>query len=568
MSAGADPDQPVQQPAPGDDAEAAAPLTGARIRGLFTAASASLERNAPAIDAINVFPVPDGDTGSNMAATLRDTISSLGASLQPAGEVTAALARSALMSARGNSGVILSQILRGFAEATAGVERLDGPALARALAAGSRAAYAALEHPVEGTILTVARAAAQAAEKVKSTDPRAVLEAALAGARTALAHTPDLLPVLKQAGVVDSGGYGLVVMLEGAMQFLRGEVQPETVHPIQAPSRQWVEHTNAKHGAGSPFGYCTQYLLAAQVVDLDSVRVQLAAIGDSVLVVGDETVLRVHVHTDDPGTALRYGTAQGVLTGIKIDNMQAQYDRFSGGNGASRELSDGTPAGSRVVAPAISLVAVVAGDGFAEIAKSLGATRIVYGGQTMNPSVEEILNAINEESSQQVIVLPNNKNVVFSSEQAASLASRAVSIVKTYSIPQGLSALLAFNSDRTLAENVAAMQRAAGAVRTIEVTRAARSVRIGDLSVRQGEPIGLIDDVLAVTAATPEEVLVAALRQVAPEAGAAVALYYGAAVGPERVADLQARLQECFPAQEVETIAGGQPFYDYILSVE
>jgi DAK2 domain fusion protein YloV len=543
-------------------------LAGAQLRGLFDAASAWLDRNAPAINAINVFPVPDGDTGSNMAATLRDTLSAISSGERSAGEFTAALARNALMSARGNSGVILSQILRGFAAATAGMEQVDGRGMSQALLEGSRTAYAALEHPVEGTILTVSRAAAEAAETVRASDPRAVLEAALAGARNALAKTPELLPELKRAGVVDSGGYGLVVMLEGAVRFLRGEAEPAETHAIEAPTERWLQEAAADHGADSPYGYCTEFVADCAGADVVATRERVERLGDSVLVVGDDAVVRVHVHTDDPGAAISFGTSLGPLVRVKVENMQAQHERFAGAARAAHAPGEAAADAEPQKTLAIAVIAVASGDGFAQVMRSIGATAIVSGGQTMNPNVEALLRAVEAAPAPDVLVLPNNRNVVLSAEQAARLANKRVQVVKTVSMPQGIGALLAFDADTDIDVNADVMARAAASVRTIEVTRAARATLLEGAEVPEGRPIALIDDRLELAAATAAEALLDAVERVAPQPGAAVTLYYGSDTTAEAAEAAARRLAERFPESEVQVLDGGQPFYDFIAAVE
>lgn len=570
MTTSAQSDLPPDRPAETGEIGTAAPLTGDRVRGMFAAAAAWLERNAQAINAINVFPVPDGDTGSNMAATLKGAVAALSAGQLPADEVTAAIARSALLSARGNSGVILSQLLRGFAEATAGAERLDGRALARALAGGSKAAYGAVEHPVEGTMLTVATAAATAAGDIGTTDPSGVLEAALAGARAALARTPEQLPVLKQAGVVDSGGYGLMVILEGAVKFLRGEPLPDAAHAVDGPRQSWLEETASLHrGGGSAYGYCTEYVLSGADLDTAELRERLTMLGDSVIVAGDAGAAHIHLHTEEPGAAIGFGTALGLLSSIKIDNMQAQYAGFAAAvqrHAAAAASRDGERQSEQT--RQIAVVAVVSGEGLAEIARSLRVSRVVTGGQTMNPSVEELLRGIEDAPSDRVIVLPNNKNVILTAEQAARLSGKRVAVMRTISVPQGFGAMFTFDPEADLDENVRAMQQSAARVRTIEVTRAARAAQIGDLQIEEGQPIGLIDDELAVTGETTLAALLAAVGRLRPAAAAAVTLYYGQDVAPNEAMAAEEQLLERFPGLDIQTLAGGQPFYDYILAVE
>lgn len=544
-------------------------LSATALRGLFAASSAWLDRNAGAIDAINVYPVPDGDTGSNMAGTLRDTLATVGSGLHAAGDVSAALARGALRAARGNSGVILSQILKGFAEATAGAERVDGPALAAALSRGSRAAYAALREPVEGTILTVVRAAAEAAEAIRSAEPLPVLEAALQGARKALARTPDLLPVLKQAGVVDSGGLGLVVLLEGAVQFLRGEASPAEIHAPDAIREDWLAQTAATHAQpGAAFGYCTEFVLTAARLDLDGLRGRLEALGDSVIVVGDASAARVHLHAQDPGAALSLAGALGPLIRIKIDNMQAQSE---GVVTAARETAS-TSAAPLASAPpaAVAIVAVVAGAGLTEVLRSLGAAQIVPGGATMNPSVEQLRAAIEAAPAPAVIVLPNHRHIVLAAEQAARLSDKQVEALPTSSIVQGISALLAFRDDLGLAENAAAMRRAAAAAHTVEVTRASRATTVAGLPepVAAGQAIALIDGRLEVAAGTLEDALLTAVARLAPGEDAVATLYFGEGVDEATAAGAAARIRTGFPQLALQSVAGGQPHYPYILGLE
>jgi len=565
--------EPEVAPDPSDGRSHESSLTASELRGLFQAASSWLDRNAQAINAINVFPVPDGDTGSNMAATLRDTLRGVGAGLQTAGEITAAIARGALLSARGNSGVILSQILRGFAEATAGAERLDGLALAQALLRGSKAAYESIEHPVEGTILTVVRAAADAAASMRSADPRPVLEASVTAARAALVRTPDLLPVLKQAGVVDSGGYGLVVLLEGALQFLKGEPAPEYRPDAGAPSGDWVSQNAGHHGGHrAGFGYCTEFVVTGSELDLAGVRGRMNEIGDSVIVVGDTSAVHVHVHTAEPGAVIGLGTSLGSLDHVKIDNMQTQSERMPANATIAEPSPPITPLSvandTQAEVARIAVIAVVSGDGLAAVARSVGATDVIAGGQTMNPSVAEILRAIDAVPSPEVIVLPNNKNVILSVRQAAASTTKRVSVLQTMSVPQGMSALLAFDATLSSEENVAAMVAAAKGVHTIEVTRAARATRIRDTDVPANRPIALVDGRLEVADTTSEGALVEALRGLAPAAESSVTVYWGSDVNQRAASEAQAILERKLPGLDFQFLRGGQEHYQYIVAVE
>jgi DAK2 domain fusion protein YloV len=512
-----------------------------------------LERNAEAVNAINVFPVPDGDTGTNMALTMRAAVDAA-AGAEAIAEVTQTMARGALMGARGNSGVILSQLIRGLAGTLDRCERVGGAELAGALASGASAARAAVTNPVEGTILTVAseaaRGARQAAEGTEDVLP--VMEAAATAAHEALQRTPELLPVLREAGVVDSGGLGLTVLLDGALIYLRGEPLPEKVEDAGQIDSGWLSEADATHGHDEGFGYCTEFVVSGIDIALDTLRTRLQGVGESVLVVGEPSLARIHVHTQDPGQALSLGAEMGRLSKVKVDDMETQAEQI-----AARVPPTGP----------LSFVAVAAGRGLIDALRAAGAERVVTGGQTMNPSTEELLRAIDASHGEHVFVLPNNKNIIWTAEQAAKLAKRPVHVVPTRSVPQGIAALLAVNPEASPEENMASMQDAVTGVRTIEVTRAARGVRIGGVAVSPDQPIALIDDELTDAAESAEDAVLAALARINAER-ALVTVFLGRSAEPDRGEALAARVRERFAGSEVEVLSGGQPFYDYVISVE
>ncbi|MGE3600925.1 MAG: DAK2 domain-containing protein [Dehalococcoidia bacterium] len=530
-----------------------AALSGRELFEMMDTATRWLERNAEAVNAINVFPVPDGDTGTNMALTMRAAVDAADGAAAVA-EVMQTMARGALMGARGNSGVILSQLIRGLAGTLDLCDRVGGAELAGALSAGASAARAAVTNPVEGTILTVASEAAtgarQAAAGTEEILP--VMAAAVAAAHEALQRTPELLPVLREAGVVDSGGLGLTVLLDGALIYLRGESLPETAADAGQIDSGWLSETDAAHGHDEGFGYCTEFIVSGIDIALDTLRTRLQGVGESVLVVGEPSLARIHVHTQDPGQALSLGAAMGRLSKVKVDDMEAQADQLAA-----------------LVPPTgpLSFVAVAAGRGLIDALRAAGAERVVTGGQTMNPSTEEILRAIDASHGEHVFVLPNNKNIIWTAEQAAKLAKRSVDVVPTRSVPQGIAALLAVNPEAAPEENLEAMRGAIAGVRTIEVTRAARGVTIGGVAVSPEQPIALIDDELTDAADTAEEAVLAALARVGAER-ALVTVFLGRDTEPERGEALAARVQERFAGAEVEVLPGGQPFYDYVISVE
>jgi len=545
----------------GAEGSAMTALSPRQLYEALVAASSWLEAHAEALNAINVFPVPDGDTGTNMSLTLRSTLQEA-ARLEPEARpvslaaLVEALARGALMGARGNSGVILSQLVMGLAKACQGKEALDAPALAAALEKGTELACRAIAQPREGTIITVAREAAQAARALVERgerDLRAVLAAAAEAARQAVERTPQLLPILAEAGVVDAGGQGLWVVLEGMARHLRGE-------PLEAPmatatrlQRDWLAHTQEMHAATpSLYGYCTEFLLQGEGLDPAHLRSRLQAMGDSVVVVGDERLLRAHLHTDDPGAAISLGTRLGELLEVKVDNIRQQADRFLEWHEAFQAQ--------------VTVVAVATGQGLIQVFRSMGA-KVVPGGPTMNPSVGQLLEAIEACPTPQVIVLPNDKNVIPSAHQAAQMSQKEVEVVPTRTIPQGIAALLAFNPERGLAENAQAMAEAAQAVHTIEVTRAVRQARLHGHHIREGDIIALVDGELRVVAPTPEEAVRQALAALDGGEGL-LTLYYGAETEPHAAEALAASLRQEHPALEVEVVDGGQPHYYYIASLE
>lgn len=536
---------------------------GRDLREMFAAATSWLERNADSINSINVYPIPDGDTGTNMHLTMRAAMEeAFHAKSDAAGAVALAMARGALMGARGNSGVILSQILSGIADRLSEKETFSGREFAEALEAASDKAYKAVSQPVEGTILTVMREGAAAAKR-KARRAGSSLKTVLAGtveaARDTVAKTPSLLPVLREAGVVDAGGQGLYIMLEGALRYVRGDTAPPMALPARDPETGWLAATASLHeGPESPYGYCTEFLLKGDNLDSGGVMDKMLTLGDSVLVVGNGSLLRVHLHTHDPGAALSYGTSLGSVSTVKVDNSQALAEEF-----VTRPRAEGEAPATRV-----STVVVAAGLGLEQALRSLGATAIVRGGQTMNPSTEEILAAVEACPSAEVVILPNNKNVVMAARQAAEHASKSVKVVPTASVPQGVAALLALNAEAGLEESAAAMREASQTVRTAEVTRAVRSTLLGGLRVRRGQAIALVDGQLKVAEESPRGAVRAALTHMVTPESSLITLYYGADTSREEALALADDLGREYPSLEIELVAGGQPHYHYIVSVE
>jgi len=542
---------------------AIASLSGAELRELFAAATAWLERNVLQVNAVNVFPVPDGDTGTNMYLTMRSTMEEAERCEDPAaGAVLAAMSHGALMGARGNSGVILSQIIGGLARGVDGATDVTPKGLAAGLEQASAAAYRAVTKPAEGTILTVIREVSEAVTAANGNgDLDSLLETAVSTAKSSVEKTPSLLPVLREAGVVDAGGLGLSVLLEGMLHHIRGEPIETTAEAAEPVEQDWLASTGARHQTeGSLYGYCTELLIGGRELDLEEIRGRVMGLGDSVIVVGDPQLVRVHVHTDDPGAALSLGTGAGQLVQVKVDNIRKQAERFVEMHEEMR--------GDAAEAPPLSTVAVVAGEGMARVFRSVGCTRVVSGGPTMNPSTREIVDAVEACPADDVAVLPNDKNIILAAQQARKLTKKRLHVVGTRSMPQGIAALLAVSPGEDVKTVVGAMEDACGAVRTIEITRAVRRTSIGGVRVNEGDVIAIVDDQLQLAAPSAEEAVVGALESL-PQADESLAtLYYGAETTAAAAEELARNIRERFSSYEVEVVFGGQPNYDYIVSVE
>ena len=538
-------------------------IGGQDLREMLATATAWLEKSASDIDALNVFPVPDGDCGTNMLLTMRSSIEEAYlAPDQSASAVAQAIAKGALMGARGNSGVILSQIWRGVAQSLAEKDSFTGSDLADALIQASMMAYKGLSNPVEGTILTVVReaaAAAQAQVSSGSDDLISVMEAIVSAASESVANTPSLLPVLREAGVVDAGGQGLYTVLEGVLRHLRGEAEqmqfrkPQMIAsniPMAVRLPQMVAAEEV------PYGYCTEFLLKGEKLDPDKVRIKLDKKGQSLIVVGDESTVRVHIHTLDPGIVIRYATSLGTMHQVSIRNMDEQHQDFLE---MQRE---------RMPAVDMAIIAVVSGDGLADVFRSLGVVAIVPGGQTMNPSTKELLQAVESVVSDKVIILPNNKNIVATAEQVQSLTSKSIKVVATETIPQGVAALLAFDYEADFEANAEVMRKAKSAVKSVEITRAVRPARLGGLNIKKKQAIGFLDGDLVAVGDSATGVLNEVLAKLDLDEAEVITIYCGADTEPTEAEQVSHGIREQHPQLQIEVVQGGQPHYNYIVSVE
>ena len=523
-------------------------LEAARL--LVRGALDALELSRGRIDDLNVYPVPDGDTGTNLTLTARGVVEALdGSTATERGALAREATRAALMSARGNSGVILSQIVRGAADVLGAVGAVDSAMVARAFRGASDEAYGAVRKPVEGTMLTVIRELAQAAETSTGLNPRELLALLVERGEDAVARTPEQLDVLREAGVVDAGGAGLVELVRGLAAAASGDA-------VVAPTAQPALAVEAVHQELSRYRYCTAFVIEGEALEVAALEAELERLGDSLLVVGDPSALKVHVHTDDPGAALSLGTRSGTIEGVEIADMHRQSEE------REERLLAALPGG----ASRAGVVAVVAGAGNRRLFEGLGAERVIEGGQTMNPSTADLLEAVEAVAAGEVVLLPNNANVVLAAEQAARVAGRPVEVVPTESIPAGLAALVAFNGERSAEENASAMREALAGVATGEVAVASRAASIDGVAVGEGDYLALLDGNAVAAGAVFEDVARALVDGLLAESRDVLTLLHGE--GAPALHGLLERLAEAHPELELDVHEGGQPHYPLLVSAE
>jgi len=539
-------------------------IDGMMLKDMFLSGAALLAKNRESIDALNVFPVPDGDTGTNMTQTMATAVKELASRTFPTvSDVASTVAKGALKGARGNSGVILSQILRGIARALEGAEEMDAQAFIRALRCGADTAYKAVMKPKEGTILTVARVIAEELEREKTTDMLELMRKVLSVGDAILKRTPEMLPVLKQAGVVDSGGKGLMVVYAGFYAALSGEPveQTSTDQHHQGPPLPGEFVDDHESLDEIKFAYCTEFIVSHPKPDIkDSdvarLRKRLERIGDCVLVVGDLEVVKVHVHTNEPGKALQMALELGELDSIKIDNMLEEYRERLAKRPPEPELKE------------FGMVSVALGKGLTEIFRDMAVDQVVDGGQTMNPSIDELVQAIESTHAKQVFVLPNNTNIILAAQQAAELTDKTVYVIPTKSVPMGIAAAIAFMPDLSGEENAANMTEAAERVHTAAITYAVRDTTFDDRVIHEGDIMGLVDNRIVQLGTDPAVVAEEILRGMVTEDSELITIYYGEDTPAEQAEALSERLAEAYPSCDVSVYLGGQPLYYYLIAVE
>ena len=552
-------------------------ITTSLFQEMVQSASTRLNKQAEYVNSLNVFPVPDGDTGTNMGMTIENGAKEVAdKSASTVGEVAGIFAKGLLMGARGNSGVITSQLFRGFSQSVKEKEELTGQDLALAFQSGVEVAYKAVMKPVEGTILTVSRGAAIGAKKKaeETNDAVEVMKAALDSAKVALAKTPDMLPVLKEVGVVDSGGQGLVFIYEGFLSALTGEYIAS--EEFQATPATMTEMINAEHHKSVAshvatedikYGYCTEIMVAlkkgptyVKEFDYDEFRNYLNELGDSLLVVNDDEIVKVHVHTEDPGLVMQEGLKYGSLVKVKVDNMRNQHEAQV----EKEERENSQPTEEKEYA----IIAVVAGEGLSDIFKAQGVDYIISGGQTMNPSIEDFIKAVEHVNARHIIILPNNKNIFMAAQSAAEVIEQSAAVIETRTIPQGLTSLLAFDPSKSIEENHDRMTAALADVVSGSVTTAVRDTTIDGLEIHENDNLGMVDGKIVVSNPDMLTTLNETFSKMLDMDSEIVTIYIGEDGSEDLANELAQDITEKFEDVEVEIHNGGQPVYPYLFSVE
>lgn len=562
-------------------------ITENEFRKMIAVSSNRLNTNAEFINSLNVFPVPDGDTGTNMSLSFASGAKYVSESTSTdVGQLAQALAKGLLMGARGNSGVILSQVFRGFSKNVASKETLTPQDLADAIVAGVQTAYKAVMKPQEGTILTVARKAAEAATKVakNSDDCVEVMKATYDAAEEALKTTPDLLPVLKEVGVVDSGGQGLTFVYQGFYDALSGNVRDENEYQLTPADME--DMVNAEHHKSAQgqlntedikYGYCTEIMIrlgAGRLVDeefdYDTFRGYLSEFGNSLLVIADDEVVKVHVHTEQPGKVLSYGQKFGSLIKVKVDNMRLQHETILEQDREAEKVQENEQEEiSKQIAGDYGIIAVASGDGIAKLFHSVGVTKIIHGGQTMNPSTKDIVDAINETGAKKVLVLPNNKNIFLAAEQASEVVDVDVKVIHTRTIPQGLTAMIEFSSDASIDENQEAMEEALEEVVSGQVTVAVRDTVIDGTEIKKDNYMGIVDGKITITDSDRKKTTIEMIRSMLDvNDGDVITIIYGKDATSEEAKEIAKEVEKIDSDYQVEVHEGDQPIYPYLISVE
>jgi DAK2 domain fusion protein YloV len=524
-----------------------------------------LEEQKEIVNALNVFPVPDGDTGTNMSMTFRSAVMETrkydGNSI---GEVSKLVARGALMGARGNSGVILSQILRGIAKGLEHKTQVGAKEFGEALTEGVNAAYKAVMKPTEGTILTVIRAAGESASKSEADDLGGLLKEVCSYSLFILNKTPEMLPVLKKAKVVDAGGKGLLILLEGMRDVLLNDIETVEIRDVKKEAVPAEILDQGEVEQEIKYGYCTEFFIKSKDADLELFKDKLEKIGDSIIVVGSDDIVKVHVHTNEPGYILSEALKLGELSKIKIDNMREQHRSIIGGQGSdmtgeSEEIEEKKK---------YAFVSVAMGAGLKNIFEDLGVDTVIEGGQTMNPSTQDILSAVQKLNADNIFIFPNNKNIIMAATQAAELSDKNVHVIQTKTIPQGITAITVFNSELSPEDNVKSMNESAYSVTSGSVTYAVRDTEMDGIEIKEGNILGLVEGKIKEVGQDPYKVAVDLISEMVTEESELITVFYGSDSDPSKVEELMESIEEKYSEMDVQYYDGGQPLYYFLVSVE
>ena len=541
-------------------------INGHDFYNMVVNASNRLLEESDFVNALNVFPVPDGDTGTNMSMTFKAAVKEIeNLNSESIGETSKKLAKGALMGARGNSGVILSQILRGISKGLEGKTEVDGRELAVAFEEGSKAAYKAVMRPTEGTILSVIRAAAESVTNVEESNVIAVMETVVTNAKIMLDKTPDLLPALKKAKVVDSGGMGLYIILQGMLDALKNDIKAEikdvAVKSAGATGAASTEDIDIK------FGYCTEFIIVGDASKAKEFQDKIENLGDSMIVVGYEDVIKVHIHTNDPGKVLSNAVQYGELSKIKIDNMREEHREvlaLKNEEAASDIQEEVAPAESKKYA----FVSVAMGEGITRVLKDLGVDYVIEGGQTMNPSTQDMMECISKLNADHIFILPNNKNIIMAAEQAAEISDKDIRVIPTKSIPQGITAITMFNYEADVDANEETLKEALEMVKTGSVTYAVRDTEMDGIEIKEGNMLGLVESKIKAVGEDYFEVAKEILESMIDEDSELITIFYGKDVDESKMEEFIAELEDKYDDFDVQCYKGDQPLYYFIMSVE
>lgn len=536
----------------------------ALLKQMFKQSNEELKRNIELVNDLNVFPVPDGDTGTNMSLTMQSAIESIDSSKDYTIEtLSKEISKGSLMGARGNSGVILSQIFRGFAKGCEGKDELTPEDFAEAISEAATVAYSAVMKPVEGTILTVIRKTGEQVKRfvTKNTTIDETVEYAIHVAKKTLEETPEQLEVLKQAGVVDAGGKGLVCILIGFEHAIKGkELLEEEIQTIAKKTEARI-----KAPENIEFGYCTEFILRGSV-NADALKSKIEKLGDSMVFVQSDDIIKIHVHTNNPGIALEYGLEEGELVKIKIENMREQHSHII--NGEQENSAHEPTMAVEKEKSKYEIISVAIGSGIAEIFKDLGVTQIIEGGQTMNPSTKDLLEKIDETNAEHIIILPNNSNIILAAEQAKKLSDKNVYILPTKSIPQGINSLVEFNWDDDIEINLERMNESIEKVKTVQVTYSVKDTTFDDVEIKKDEILGVSDGNIVSVGDDLHDITMQTVKSAIDEDTEIVTIYFGEDVEEEVANNLAAEIEELLEFGDVEVYHGGQPLYYYLISIE